>query len=676
MVTRNLETGASRETATNELGTYNFSTLPPGTYTVEVRATGFRTFAQTGIRVAPNNTVRVNAVLILGDVTESVTVSSDAAQLQTEGAQVRRELNQAMFNSTPIPLGRNYQLLFGTLPVFSPPNNANSLAANPSRAVVYSVNGTSHHGNNVRIDGATSNNPNLPQNTALNPTLESIEVVNIVTNSFDAEQGLAGGAAVNVQIKSGSNDVHGSAFWYHNDQAISAYPYFSDRTQSKPKFISNQFGGTVGGPIRKNRVFFFASYERTNEHSNATRFLTVPTPELRRGDLSRSLTPIYDPFSGAAFDPARPTAYGADRVAFPGNQIPLSRFSGPTRRMLDMPDWALPNATGEGALGISSNYLGNIKYFAKRDQLDSKVNFNLTNKLTAFARLSYFYVDQDNPPPFGLLGGPNVHPTNSRTGFGFGPTYSGTVSATYVADANLVFDAYYGYLLQDTTAGPPDLTQNIGRDLLGIPGTNGESELEGGMVRLFIDGFAQLGYPQTSPFFHNHTQHQFVINGNLILGAHDLRFGADILRTTNNSEEVSPPSGTGPAGAFWFRRDTTTLRGGPAGNDFNAFAAFLLGLPREAGRGILVDRCRVGGGARCPALATVRRSNCTCGFPACQLSRRRSLLRCNRRNQFDQVHKPILAVQFGLRQLFPAAVPPTFDTDATKCAARSNGRVG
>ena len=295
----NVETGVVREVSANESGMYHFPTLPPGLYRLEVRAAGFRTFLRTGVRITSNATVRVNAVLALGDVTESVTVASDQVELQTEGAQVRRELSQNTFNSVPIPLGRNYQLLLGTLPGISPPQNANSLAANPSRAVVYSVNGASHHGNNVRIDGATSNNPNVPHNTALNPTLESIDMVNIVTNSFDAEQGLAGGAAVNVQIKSGTNALHGSAFWYHNDQAISAYPYFSDRSQSKPKFISNQFGATAGGPIKRNRAFFFVSYERTNEHSNATRYLTVPTAALRQGDMTRSPAPIFDPLTGA-----------------------------------------------------------------------------------------------------------------------------------------------------------------------------------------------------------------------------------------------------------------------------------------------------------------------------------------------------------------------------------------
>ena len=120
--------------------------------------------------------------------------------------------------------------------------------------------------------------------TGYNPALESIETVNIVTNSFDAEQGLAGGAAINLQIKSGTNSIHGSAFEYHMNQHMKAYPYFSDRTSAKPKLINNQFGGTVGGPIMKNKWFYFLSYEGTRESQFAQRFIDLGTKDMLQGD--------------------------------------------------------------------------------------------------------------------------------------------------------------------------------------------------------------------------------------------------------------------------------------------------------------------------------------------------------------------------------------------------------
>ena len=132
----------------------------------------------------------------------------------------------------------------------------------------------------------------------------------------------------------------------------------------------------------RTRSFYFVSYERTTERQNAQAYLDVPTAAMRAGDLSGSPTPIYDPQSGAAYNPANPNAYARDRTPFPNNRIPQSRFSGPTQKILALPDWPLPNAPGQGALGLNLNYLAAINYVYDRDQIDSKVNFNLTEKWT------------------------------------------------------------------------------------------------------------------------------------------------------------------------------------------------------------------------------------------------------------------------------------------------------
>lgn len=581
-------TGTTREATTNESGIFRFPTIPPGTYTVTVQTDGFRAFSQSGVEVAVNSLTRVDARLEIGEVTERVTVEAGAVRLQTDRAEVRHEVDKTTMENVPIPIGRNYQMLLGTLPGFTPPQNAHSVPANPTRSVRYSVNGTSDMNNNVRIDGTTSYNPNLPHMTGINPTLEAIEVVNVVTNSFDAEQGLAGGAAINLQIKSGANDIHGSAYLYHFNQSLSAYPYFSDRSAAQPKYIYNQGGATIGGPIKRNKAFYFFSYERTSERQNAQTFLDVPTAAMRAGDLSGAPAAIFDPLSGAPFNPASPTAYAADRVAFPNNQIPRSRFSGPSARILDLPDWPLPNAPGQGALGINLNYLAGINYEYDRDQIDSKVNFNLSDKWTAFLRLSFLGYGTDNPAPFGQLAGPAVHPTDGRPGRGFGNTYSGTASTTYAVSPSLVFDGYYGAMLLDTNALFPDMERNIARDVLGIPGTNGDTTFAGGMVRMPLDGFALLGNANNSPFFGRDYQYQYVGNGNWTKGSHDLRFGADVYQLHLN-QGVANAAGAvgGPAGGFLFRNSTTTRRGGPAANDYNTMGSFLLGLAREAGRNVL-----------------------------------------------------------------------------------------
>ena len=265
----NEDTGQVRETTTGAAGNYSFATVNTGNYTVTVRSDGFQAATTTGVVVSQNNVTRVNASLEIGQVTEVVTVEASAATLQTDRAEVRQEVTETTLRNVPVPLGRNYQMLFVTLPGFSPPQNAHSVPTNPTRAVRFSVNGTSRSNNNTRIDGASSTNIWVPHMTGYNPALESIETVNVVTNSFDAEQGLAGGAAINLQIKSGTNEVHGSAFEYHMNQHLKAYPFFSNRGAPQPKLINNQFGGTVGGPIKRNKWFYFLSYEGTTSRGSA-----------------------------------------------------------------------------------------------------------------------------------------------------------------------------------------------------------------------------------------------------------------------------------------------------------------------------------------------------------------------------------------------------------------------
>ncbi len=579
-------TGASRAGEANAAGTYRFPTVATGSYRIEVRSDGFSTYSSTGVLVGVNDVTRVDVDLQIGEVTEVIEVSAEAARLQTDRAEVRAEVGTQELQNVPVPLGRNYQMLLQTLPGFSPPANAHSVPANPTRAVRYNVNGAAQNSNNVRIDGASSYNPNLTHMSGINPALESIEVVNVVTSSFDAEQGLAGGAAINLQIKSGTNETHGSAFFYHNNQHMQAYPYFSDRGNAKPKFIYNQAGGTVGGPIKKNKAFYFVSYERTAEHSNTTRFIKVPTVPMRAGDFSGSPLPIFDPMSAAI-------GKENDRTAFGNNMIPDSRIARASRILADDPDWSVPDREGIGALGLNRNKLASKTYAFDRHQVDSKANFNISDKWTMFARLSFFYYKQDNPAAFGRLSGQEVHPTNFRTDNGFGPTYSGTISATYVATPNLVFDAYFGSTLVDSNAFAGNLDERIGLDVLGIPGTNGDGvpgeagSFYGGMPRMRFDaGFGTLGYRATSPFIGHDYLHQIVFNGNWTKRNHDVRFGTDSFLTHINQEVANFPGGDAPAGGFRFRSNTTS-RAGTKVNDYNAIASFMLGLPREAARNFL-----------------------------------------------------------------------------------------
>jgi hypothetical protein len=278
--------------------------------------------------------VRVDVAMTIGSTNESVKVSAQAAELQTDKAEVSTEISTKELEEIPLPVNRNYQGLLVMVPGVSPPNTSSSPAANPARGEVFSVNGATQGAANTRIEGANAINSWMSHETGYVPGLEAIDTVTVSTNSLDADQGLAGSASINVQLKSGTNQLHGSGFEYNLNNALKADPFTLPAGQRKPKFINNQTGGTLGGAIIKNKLFYFGSYDGQFIRQNASQTsITVPTAAIRAGDMSGSTTPIYDPLTG--------TATGTGRTAFPGNIIPQNRLD-PTAQLIQQL-YPLPN---------------------------------------------------------------------------------------------------------------------------------------------------------------------------------------------------------------------------------------------------------------------------------------------------------------------------------------------
>jgi len=568
----NRETNQSRETTTNDIGAFGFPTVATGRYEVKVNASGFKAFGKTDVVVSVNNATRVDITLEVGEVAETVLVTAEAAQLQTDRAEVRAEIPRKALQDLPVPPGRNYQHLFKTLPGFTLPGNAHSIPSNPSRALVFNVNGTSRSSNNVRVDGASQYNIWLPHVTAYVPALESIDTVNVVTNSFDIDQGLAGGAAINVQIRSGTNDLHGSVFEFHNDNSTRARPTFLPATSSLPNAVFNQFGGTIGGPIKKDKLFYFASYEGTTDRQMAFRFLTVPTLAMRRGDFSASDRPIYDPATG--------NSDGSGRTAFAGNIIPQSRWDPIAVKIMNL----IPQPTDPNAL--TNNLFVTKPFSFTRHTVDGKVNWNVSSKFSMFGRLSILDYSMSNPEALGEIGGPFISSFGGNSGQGYGNTYSLTFAGTYTFTPNFIVDANFGWTRMDTNVEQSRLDEKLGLEFLGIPGTNGPRRFEGGWPRFIISGFATLGVNDAfMPYFRSDPQWQYTSNANWIKGRHNIRFGADIgIQHLNHQQPEFPGATHGGQGGFNFASGPTQVRGGPSGNSFNSFATFLLGLPTTIGK--------------------------------------------------------------------------------------------
>jgi hypothetical protein len=567
------ETGTSRETVSDSTGAYRFTAVQPGTYTVTVKVDGFRTFTRQDVAVTLNSVARVDVALQVGQLSESVTVSADRPVLQTDRAEVRSELKSTELVNLPVSINRNYQYLFRVLPGFTPPAEAHSVPSNPSRALVFNVNGASRSSNNIRIDGVSTTNVWLPHVAAYVPALESLETVNVVTSSFDAEQGLAGGSAINAQIKSGTNNFHGSAFEYHTNEDLRTRNYFAPADTPKGEWKYNQYGGTLGGPISRNKLFFFASYEGTRDEQTLNRTLSVPTAALRRGDLSAAPNPIYDPFTG--------NPNGSGRTAFAGNIIPDNRIDPTARRLLAL--LPLPNlpTTAE-----TNNYFAQAPFILNRWTLDTKLNWVANSKLNVFGRFSVLDFFTENGTNFGHeLQGQALGSSNPGTGYG--NTYNVSGGATYTITTNLLLDAHVGFVRMNSNVAQSDIATNKGLDLLGLPGTNGPNAYEGGMPLFDLDTFADIGTTETfMPYYRSDDQWQVVANMNWIKGRHNVRFGTDIYyQALNHTQpEISGGDSFGARGGFRFQSGPTQIQGGPSGNLYNAFASFLLGVPNRIGR--------------------------------------------------------------------------------------------
>ena len=605
----NKGTSLTRQEVTDETGRFSFTDLPTGLYSVRISQPGFKTFEQTEVTVSINSVSRVNASLEVGGVGETITVDAEPPKLQTETSEVAVGVVGKDLQNLPVAPGRNYQQVYRMLPGFTPPQNSHSIPTNPARSLEFTVNGTSDNQNNTRIDGVSTTHVQLPHVASYVPTLESIQEVNVVTSSFDAEQGLAGGAAINVQTRSGTNDIHGSVFEYHTDNHLKAWPMlFGDaalNTGNKPKLVYNQYGGAVGGPIRKNKAFYFVSYEGTGDHRNVQTFATVPLPAMLKGDLSASTTPVYDPLSG---DPATGLGRTQFRVT-PGdpnyslcdtatnpqclNIIPASRMDPIAQKIAAF--YVPPNINRE-----SRNYFVSGPFVFDRNQVDSKVDYNVNSKMNLIGTFGVLHYNSLNPTVYGEAGGGDPL-AGGNPGHGHGNTYRLTAMGTYAFSPNFLIDAHYGWSRQGTASEQPGLGSNIGLDQFGIPGTNGPRAFESGWPEFQVENFATLGVPNNfMPYYRHDPQSQYVVNVGWVKSKHDIRFGTDIYRQGLNQAQAEFASGGfGAQGGFHFGRGMTQRceTVDPAtgncdvlssGSRYNSMAAFLIGQADEAGRTLQV----------------------------------------------------------------------------------------
>ena len=321
----NTGTGAKAETVTDATGAYTLRNLLPGVYDVSASLTGFREHQEKSVNVTAGNPVRVNVTLAIGAVSEVVEVKSEVTLLQTDKADLHTELGSKEITTLPLNVYRNYQALMNLVPGATPFQEQNATIDTPGRSLRTWVNGTQPNSNATRIDGAVSVNIWLPHHVGYIQPAETIDTVNISTNNFDAEYGMAAGAASTVITKSGTNDLRGSAFFFRNQDEFNANS-FNNNAFNLPKDdqTRNTYGGTLGGPVVKNRFFYFGSVERYQEDRSLRQNFTVPTALMRQGNFTE-VAAKYPTFQ--LFNPLTGGPGGVGRQPFANFTIPSNMIS-------------------------------------------------------------------------------------------------------------------------------------------------------------------------------------------------------------------------------------------------------------------------------------------------------------------------------------------------------------
>jgi len=478
VIIKSNDTGASLTFTTDATGQYASPPLRPGSYAVSATKDGFQPAVQA-VRLDVNQHARINLELAVRSIEESAVVSAEAPLVETQSAALGNVRTTRAVNDLPLN-GRNFVQLFhiasGVVPVGGGPTLGPS-ASNQMGVMGGSVNGARPSNNDFRFDGIQSQDTD--QNVlVLIPSPDAIQEFKVQTNAMDASFGRNGGATVNLVIKSGSNVVQGTLFEFVRNSALDAKNFFDSPTDPIPQFRLNQFGGSMGGPVRRDRTFFFGDYQGTRIRQAQTFVSSVPIEAFRRGDFSSLPLRIFDPAT------TRPDPNAPGRVTrdpFPGNKIPQDRWSATGKALVDL--YPLPNRPG-----IVDNFLFNPIRTSNTDQFDVRIDKRIGDAGSVFGRYSLSNLNGFNPsflPAPALGAGPSF------------PGYNNTRGQQLVLGfmrpllTRLMYEARFGfsrlYLTNRGELAGTDLATQVG-----IPGINVDPTFSG-LGPISVSGFRGLG---------------------------------------------------------------------------------------------------------------------------------------------------------------------------------------
>lgn len=590
------------ETTSNESGNYSVTHLIPDTYKIRVEATGFKAYDVPSVVVQADSSAKVDASLQVGDVATSVEVTGEIPQLKTDRADVDIEFNQTYVSELPV-LNRN----FTNFELLTPGTQklvgwSHAATENPQGGGQIFVNGQHFSGTNFELDGTDNQDPILGI-IVVNPNLDAIGEAKIALQDYDAEAGKAIAGNVKVQTKSGTNDFHGGGFYYYrNSDQQARDPFVDPPGKSLAAATWKQFGGNIGGPIVKNKLFFFGDYQGTKQQQGISNLYTIPTLAVEKScnpatnaasatpgfcDLSQYVSAngqAYDPTTGSMLD-------GSGRSAFAGNLIPIGRISPAAAAILAK----FPAPNKGAASDVRDNFVAQGAGPYDQKSFDVRIDYAAPRNYQVFGRFSLDYFSLSGKGGLGALGGAGFGP-GGLSGSSINHDYSLATGFTKPIGSKWLTDVRFGYFKYNPVTAYSDSSAKP-MDAFGIPCLNSTSTAPGtdcasgiagapttgGLSSFFFNNNGSQGAFSSitafgdglnvgrcnCPLTESEQQFQVVNNWTLTQGNHSIKFGADIRYAMN----LRVPSDSNRTGILNFDAGGTSL----SGSGGNALATFLLG---------------------------------------------------------------------------------------------------
>jgi len=535
-----VETGISTVRMSGDDGNYEFAAVRPGLYVVTAEKAGFAVALVENVQVQVGARLRVDLRMPVGQLTEKVEVRAAQPLVETDSSQRGQVITGDQIRALPL-ISREYSAL-ALLTTGVKLGGSSLTTGNTPREGAFNVNGLRSTFNNFLIDGVDNNAYGTSNqgfsNQVMQPAPDAITEFKVVTNNMSAEYGRAAGATINVNYRSGTNTIHGSGWEFLRDTSMNATGFFKPAT-GKPTLDRHQYGAVIGGPIVRNRAFFFGDYEGLRQTRRATGFATIATPAQRQGILT---VDVRDPRTGAVYRA--------------GTSIPMTGFA--SRVLSQLPDANLP--------GTTNNYTTLQEFTADSDKGGVKVDVQVTPTASMFGRygarnLTTF--DQPNIPlPSGGAGNGDIYARNRQAVFGM----------TWMPSGQSLFEVRFGYSWTQAGKNPPALGSPSARDQFGIAGLPDDPRIAGGLPTQVITGYSDLGRQATNPQWQYPTVYNPKVNYTWTRGAHSFKAGYELQWINTEVQDVNPLYGRDTYNGQFSRP-----AGASASNLYN-LADFMLGL--------------------------------------------------------------------------------------------------